>query len=227
MQDEQRKHRTAGLMLETSYLEAGYQHIFGLDEAGRGPWAGPLVVGAVCLPLDQPARLAALHGVRDSKQMTPRQREQAAEQIRSTARAWGIGESSAEEISAHGLTRATELSMLRALQHAAEQSGIAPDFLLLDYFKLRDFDMHRQASFKKGDSLSLSIAAASVLAKVHRDHFMVDVAAAEFPYYGFERHKGYGTAEHIRALQHYGVTPLHRRNYAPIARLLDDAGESS
>jgi ribonuclease HII len=152
--------------------------------------------------------------------MTATQRQQAADQIRKFARAWGIGEASVEEINAHGLTRATEIAMLRALADAESRSHITPDFLLLDYFRLREFDPQRQASFKKGDSLSLSIAAASVLAKVHRDHFMVDVAAAEFPHFGFERHKGYGTAEHIRALQQYGITPLHRLGYAPIARLL-------
>lgn len=225
MPDEARKHRTAALMLEAEYAAAGYQRIFGLDEAGRGPWAGPLVVGAVCLPLDDSALLTELHGVRDSKQMTPTQRQHAAEQIRTFARAWGIGEASVDEIAAHGLTRATEIAMLRALSDAEARARIKPDFLLLDYFRLRDFDPQRQASFKKGDSLSLSIAAASVLAKVHRDHFMVDVAAAEFPHFGFERHKGYGTAEHIRALQQYGITPLHRRGYAPIARLLQQ-GES-
>jgi ribonuclease HII len=227
MQEETRKHKTAALMLEADYAAIGYQHIFGLDEAGRGPWAGPLVVGAVCLPLDDPDLLTELHGVRDSKQMTPAQRQHAAEQIRIYARAWGIGEASVDEINAHGLTRATEIAMVRALADAEMRSKIKPDFLLLDYFKFRSFDAHRQASFKKGDSLSLSIAAASVLAKVHRDHLMVDVAAAEFPYFGFERHKGYGTAEHIRALQQYGITPLHRRNYAPIARLLEAQNESS
>jgi len=211
------KARTASLKYEAEYFRNGYTRIVGIDEAGRGPLAGPIMVGAVALPLQRRDLSGVLRGVRDSKQMTSAQRELLSEVIREVALSWGVGEASAEEISTLNLNGATRLAVSRALEDMQERSpDFEPDALFVDYMAWPPPMPIHQLSIVKGDQHSLSIAAASVLAKVTRDAWMVDVAAAEFPHYGFEKHKGYGTEEHIAALKQYGVTPLHRTNFAPI-----------
>lgn len=205
-------------MLELNYTEQGKQFIFGLDEAGRGPWAGPLVVGAACFRWHQPdALVATLEGIKDSKDMTRLQREKAVETIQSAAVAWGIGIVEAGEMANIGnMTQVTRTAMHRALAHAAEQADVHPDFLLLDYFKLPEYEDDMQLRLTKGESKSLSIAAASVLAKVTRDAMMVDLAE-QHPDYGFEQHKGYGTAKHRQALNEHGVLKgVHRMSYKPV-----------
>jgi len=203
-------------MLEKKYFKAGKRIIFGIDEAGRGPWAGPLVAGAVALPIANPDLPQLLRGVKDSKQMTARQRQAAVVAIKETALAWGIGIVHADEINEiNQMTHATTLAMQRALEAACTTFNVTPDFLLIDYHLLPNYPLEQQESFKKGDSLSLSIAAASVLAKTWRDDFMVEMAN-DYPHYGFDAHKGYGTAKHRQALKQHGVTPIHRQHYAPI-----------
>ncbi len=218
-----RKDRTASLMLERKYQEQGYAHLFGLDEAGRGPMAGPLVAAAVCLPLnDLDGLRETLRGVKDSKQMTPRQRVVAAEAIRANALAWGIGEVSAREISeVNQMTTVTLLAMRRALDDALRRAEIMPQLLLVDYYHLPGYDDIPQESLKQGENRSLSIAAASVLAKTHRDAKMIEYAL-QYPEYGFDKHKGYPTRAHTAALRKHGVTEIHRRNYAPVQRVLED-----
>lgn len=210
-------------MYEQKYVEQGLRQIFGLDEVGRGPMAGPLVAGAVCLPLSRPDLREALKGVKDSKQMTPRQREAAVEQIQDVALAWGIGAVSAQEMPQIGnMTQITLEAMKRALHAAQKQGRLEADFLLIDYYRVPFFAQDKQDALKKGDTISLTIAAASVLAKVHRDALMVKYDA-QYPEYGFAKHKGYPTAQHLHALEQHGVTSIHRPNYAPVQRAMQNA----
>lgn len=216
----QRKDVTASHMLERAYYEQGYRHIFGLDEAGRGPMAGPLVAAAVCLPLDDLGALReTLKGVKDSKKMTRLQREKASEVIKETALTWGIGEVAASEMPAIGnMTYVTYHAMHRALNNAFTDTIHEPDVLLVDYLELPGYSETIQESLTRGESLSLSIAAASVLAKVHRDKLMIEFGE-QYPDYGFEKHKGYITVAHKAALRLYGPCAIHRFNYAPVQKV--------
>lgn len=202
------------LTLEHSLQAAGFGAIAGLDEAGRGAWAGPLVAAAVVLPLDDPLRLAALAGVRDSKALAPAARSRCDHAIRAAARGVAVGEATVAEVEALGPLRASRLAMARALQSLAT----APEFLLIDYLCLPEAEQP-QAGLPHGDARVLSIAAASIVAKVARDRRMLTLAQ-RFPGYGFDCHKGYGTPAHRAALARLGVSPIHRRTYAPVAALL-------
>ncbi|MEO0596005.1 MAG: ribonuclease HII [Chloroflexota bacterium] len=225
-----RKHKTASCMLEAKYLAQGYQHIIGIDEAGRGPMAGPLVAGAVCLPLDDiDALKEALKGVKDSKEMTRNQREDAFTRIQETALAWGIGSVDAHEMPQVGnMTQVTYLAIKRAVTQAIDNGAITkPDVLLIDYLKLPadDYDGIPQEAIKHGEKHSLSIAAASVLAKVYRDERMREYAE-QYSEYGFDQHKGYPTKAHRLALQTYGATPIHRVNYRPVQDAIEARNSS-
>lgn len=197
------------LSLELPLWQGGVNRLAGLDEAGRGAWAGPVAAAAVILPVDQTI-LQALHGVRDSKQMTALQRSHWAERIREMAVAWGVGMSSNQEIDALGIVRATRLAMQRALQALK----VSPQHLLIDALRLPEIELP-QTSLPHGDAISLSIAAASVLAKTARDVLMVELDN-QYPGYGFARHKGYGTAAHSAALHRRGACALHRFSFAPL-----------
>lgn len=185
--------------------------IAGLDEAGRGAWAGPVISAAVILPIEHFNLARVLEGVRDSKRMTPLAREKLAGRIHQVAHAVSVGHASAHEVDELGLLPATRLSMARALH----QLPTKPSYLLIDHLGLPDTTLP-QLSLTRGDSRSLSIAAASIIAKVTRDHIMVDLSA-RFESYGFDRHKGYGTQRHRTALQDYGPSPIHRMSYQPVA----------
>lgn len=182
----------------------------GLDEAGRGAWAGPVFAAAVILPAD-PGLLERWRGVRDSKQMTPAARERWAQRIRAESAAWGVGSASAGEIDREGILPATRLAMRRALRAL----GLTPAALLIDALRLPGEPLPQQALIK-GDARCLSIAAASVLAKTTRDAVLRDLEQT-YPPYGFARHKGYGTAQHAAALQSLGPCPEHRLTFAPVA----------
>jgi ribonuclease HII len=215
-----RKNKTASLEYECDYMAQGYTAIIGMDEAGRGPWAGPVYAGAVALPLERTDLSDALKGVRDSKQMTANQRERLTDIIKNTARAWGVGVGTVQEITELGIMGALRLAFQRALGQAKNQFNFAPDYLFLDYVKLKDSQVP-QLNLKKGDSLSLSIACASVLAKTARDKVMCDLAI-QYPMYGFEHHKGYGTAEHLSAIEKWGILQgIHRSNFSPIMAHMD------
>ncbi|MBC7223357.1 MAG: ribonuclease HII [Anaerolineae bacterium] len=205
-----------GLQLEKALWSQGFRLVAGVDEAGRGAWAGPVVAAAVVLPPHRRELVCALEGVQDSKRLTPAQREALFPLIRSEALAVGIGEASPAEVDARNVLEATRLAMRRALADLASQ----PDFLLLDHLTLPDWP-GPQRGIPHGDSLVLSIAAASIVAKVHRDRLMVRLAQA-YPGYDLEHNKGYGTPKHRLALARLGPSPIHRRSYRPVACLLED-----
>lgn len=185
-----------------------YRHIAGLDEAGRGALAGPVAVGAVILPHDQASLLRALEGVRDSKQMTPLERESLAPRIKEVALTWSVGFASAEEIDSQGIVPATRLAALRALYGLS----LTPQYLLTDFrLELPQLDIS-QTALVKGDALCLSIAAASVLAKTARDQFMCDLDL-HYQGYGLGKHKGYGTQAHRSAMKRLGISAIHRKTF--------------
>ncbi|MCK6545816.1 ribonuclease HII [Myxococcota bacterium] len=201
------------LSVEREHWAAGRLVIAGLDEVGAGPLAGP--VTAACVVLD-PDKVDLLLGVDDSKKVPAEERELLADLIKSSAHAWAVASASVAEIDEINILQAALLAMKRALADVAAQLG-AIDHLLIDARKL---DVpYAQTPIIKGDATSLSIAAASILAKVARDAEMA-AYGAKFPGYGFERHKGYATEEHLEALRVQGVSPIHRRTFAPISTML-------
>lgn len=201
------------LDFELALWQRGFLAVAGLDEAGRGAWAGPVSAGAVILPPDR-ALLDSLDGVRDSKQMSPRAREKQAGRIRAEALAWGVGFASHEEIDDQGILPATRLAMRRALAACALPAA----HLLVDALRLPEEGLP-QTALIKGDARSLSIAAASILAKTARDEHMREQDGL-YPGYDFARHKGYGTRLHQAALERQGPCPIHRRSFAPVRAVL-------
>ncbi|MBU3665952.1 MAG: ribonuclease HII [Chthoniobacterales bacterium] len=186
----------------------GFATVAGVDEAGRGPLAGSVVAAAVVLPGD-----FALDGLTDSKKLSPPKREKLFTAITATVEvAWAVGEASAAEIDDLNILRATHLAMARAVDALPRK----PDHALVDGLPVRGLPVEHTA-LVGGDSLSLSIAAASIIAKVTRDRAM-ELLDAQFPQYGFARHKGYGVREHLEALREHGPCPAHRRSFAPVAR---------
>ncbi len=192
--------------------------VAGIDEAGRGPWAGPVVAGAVIVK-DRNLPADLLNGLDDSKKLTAKKREALYQRLFEEEAAGrlviGIGEASAQEIDEMNILQATFLAMKRAVKALP----VAPEQALIDGNRLpKDFPCRAQAVVK-GDGRSLSIAAASIVAKVYRDRLMCRLAE-KYPYYGFEKNAGYGTALHIEALKRYGVTSEHRKSYRPIQEIL-------
>lgn len=216
-----RKDNTAGLDYERACLARGKRFVAGLDEAGRGPWAGPLYVGMVMLPLDDLAALSQrLQGVQDSKQTTPRQREHLVQVICAVALTWGLGQVTAAEIDALGITAAIAEANQRAVLDArARTPALMPDCFLLDHFGWNAYPDIDKVRITHGDQLSLSIAAASIVAKTARDAYMRALDDV-YPLYAFGKHKGYGTPQHRLALRMHGVTPEHRRRFAPVQAFL-------
>jgi ribonuclease HII len=197
------------LCLEQAWWQSGMSLVGGIDEAGRGAWAGPVAAGVVVLPPDPDVSLA-LRGVRDSKQMTPAQREYWAPQIKSNATAWAVGLASHQEIDDHGILPATRLAVRRAI----EGLSLIPNLLLLDWLLLPDVAIP-QTAIIRGDGRVLSIACASVLAKTTRDALLVEQDIL-YPAYGFASHKGYGTQAHLAALTIHGPCPIHRLTFKPL-----------
>lgn len=203
------------LQKEIALLEQGYRFIAGFDEAGRGAWAGPVVAAAVILPVDRPGLVDTLKGLNDSKKLTPKKRDEFFDIIHQTALAIAVGMGSSQLVDDINVVQATRMAM----QEALEALPIAPDYLLLDYLKLPAVELP-QDSFPKAESISLTVAAASVVAKVTRDRLMIELSH-QYSDYGFERHKGYGTRIHQEALQKLGPCPVHRMSYRPIQILAD------
>ncbi|MFZ3070126.1 MAG: ribonuclease HII [Anaerolineaceae bacterium] len=195
------------LEYEQALWQQGKRLVAGLDEAGRGALAGPIYAAAVVLPYDDPKVSEKLSGVRDSKQLTPKEREKFAPVIREMAIAWGLGWGEAAEIDRIGIAKAGRVAFVRAL----EALGTQPDHLLLDYFALPEAELG-QTALVKGDQRSLSIACASILAKTARDEVM-RTAGERFQGYGFGCNKGYGTLKHRRAITELGPCALHRRSF--------------
>ena len=196
---------------EAALLEEGYAVIAGVDEAGRGSLAGPVVAAAAVLPMNPTGKW--LTGIRDSKQLTPRRRLAALETMGDASVTLATGSASADEIDTVGIIEATRAAMTRAV----EALPVLPQFLLIDAMILPDLDIP-QRSIIKGDAKCLSIAAASIKAKVTRDALMRD-ADADYPHYGFARHKGYATREHLESLEAIGPCEIHRFSFAPVRRL--------
>jgi ribonuclease HII len=205
------------LRKEIALLEQGYRFIAGLDEAGRGAWAGPVVAAAVILPVERPHLAQTLAGLRDSKQLRPARREQLFETIQKTALAIAIGLAPAGLVDKFNVVGATRYAMAQALDSLDPR----PDYLLLDHLKLPAVKIPQDA-FPKADNISLSVAAASVIAKVSRDRLMVEHHQT-YPVYAFDRHKGYGTKAHQAALVQYGPCPLHRLSFAPLKIFSDES----
>ena len=189
---------------ERAARKLGWTRIAGLDEAGRGALFGPVVAGAVIL---NPKR--RIVGLDDSKKLTPDRREELAPRIKKYAVAWAVAEIDAQRIDAWNIYQAS----LQAMTAALQQLCIQPDYLLLDAVKLDV--LIEQKSLIKGDAKSVSIAAASILAKTHRDARMAEWDAV-YPQYGLAQHKGYATTDHLEALRVHGPTPLHRHSFAPV-----------
>lgn len=197
---------------EATLWGQGCHKVAGIDEAGRGSLAGPVAAGALVFPNDV-RLLSNLSGVRDSKQMTPQSRSYWAERLKAVSLAWGVGFASAEEIDALGILPATRLAACRAVLSL----NVEPDHLLIDYLKLPELPIP-QTPLVKGDRRSLSIAAASILAKTARDALMCELEA-QYPGYGLAQHKGYATSRHRLALERLGPSPIHRLSFSPVSLL--------
>lgn len=193
---------TAFRPLEDEARAAGYHWVVGIDEAGRGPLAGPVVAASVLLPAT-----ASIQGLRDSKRLTARQREQVYARICDLAITYGVGIVAADQIDQHNILWATKDAMRRSVERLTRK----PDMLLIDGTATLPLRIAQQP-IVRGDAICVSIAAASVIAKVTRDHLMIDYAT-QYPAYGFERHKGYPTREHYALLQRLGPCPIHRYSF--------------
>lgn len=195
---------------ERALYRLGYTKIAGVDEAGRGSWAGPLVAAAVVLP-----KKFSLPGLNDSKKLTPKKREELFKKITRQAVAWQVSITSVAAIDRHGVGRAN----VDALRQCVAALAITPEYVLVDGFRIGYGEIPSKR-IVHGDARVATIAAASIVAKVTRDRLMVGYHRT-FPRYQFHRHKGYGTALHRRALERHGVSPLHRRSFAPIRLLVN------
>lgn len=190
------------------YLPEG--RIAGVDEAGRGPLAGPVIAGAVILDPDKP-----IEGLRDSKRLSASRRDELFDQIRERALAWAVGRADVEEIDRINILQATMLAMSRAVEALQPYA----DHALIDGNRCPDLSCTSRAIIK-GDSKVPAISAASIMAKVTRDREMLDLDM-RYPGYGLAQHKGYPSKAHIEALESLGVTPVHRRSYAPVRRIIE------
>lgn len=196
-----------GWKLENAARKAGFLRIAGVDEVGRGPMFGPVVAAAVIL-----APRCKLEGLNDSKKVNEKRRMQLDTEIRANAVAWAIAAVDVETIDRINIRNASLLAMKRAV----EQLALTPDYLLIDGVDTIDFPCPQQSCIQ-GDATSFSIAAASILAKVYRDRLIVELDA-QYPGYGLASHKGYCSAAHMEALAKLGPTPLHRKNWSPVAQ---------
>jgi len=194
--------------LEERLRASGYKSIVGLDEAGRGPLAGPVVAAAVVLPEG-----FDLEGIDDSKKLSSEKRERLFERILESALSVGVGKILSEGIDQEDILKATR----RAMKEAVLQLQPPADFLLIDAVHLEALDLP-QRSIIKGDTLSVSIAAASIVAKVTRDRLMLEFGRL-YPQYLLEQNKGYGTPDHLESLRKYGPTPIHRKSFRPVYQL--------
>lgn len=201
------------MVYEREAQKQGFQYVAGIDEVGRGPLAGPVVAAAVILPEN-----IFISGINDSKKLSSKKREQLYQEIKNEALAIGIGVVGADVIDEINIYQATK----KAMNIAINQLSIFPDFLLIDAMKI-DTPI-TQRSLIKGDSLSVSIASASIIAKVYRDRLMMEYSK-KYPEYQFEKNAGYGTREHIQAIRKFGPTPIHRKTFAPIKEYIHNENE--
>lgn len=198
------------LVFERRAQENGYARVAGLDEAGRGPLAGPVVAAAVILPPE-----TFLQGVDDSKRVSPARRQNLYDNIKQSAQAVGIGLARCWEIDAVNILEATRLAMVRAIAKLSDK----PDYLLLDAIRIPSLQIP-QEPIVKGDRLSHSIAAASIIAKVTRDRIMA-YWDTRYPQYGWRNNKGYGTRDHLEAIRRFGPCPLHRKTFRGVFHAME------
>lgn len=196
------------LDIEKKLWEQGYRFVAGVDEVGRGAWAGPVVAAAVIFPPD----VEIPKGLRDSKLLTPKRREELNEKIKEIALGFAVGECGSSIIEQKGIAVATQMAMRKALRAL----NLEPDFTLVDYFTIRYLKKSCQKAITKGDLYCVSIAAASIVAKVYRDNLMQELDNhRDFEVYQFGKHKGYGTKLHQEAIREFGVSKIHRRSFVP------------
>ncbi|MBT9159218.1 MAG: ribonuclease HII [Dehalococcoidia bacterium] len=211
-----RSSQSPSFIEEEKLWQQGYQLVAGIDEVGRGPLAGPVVAAAVILTPE--SRLSWLLQLRDSKRLAPRKREFLSSCIQREALAVGIGVVPPETIDVRGIVAATRLAMRLAVEKLAR----SPDFLLIDWITMPELDIP-QRNITRGDKLSRSIAAASIVAKVHRDRLMMEYDGL-YSGYGFARNKGYPTTEHLAKLRRLGCCPIHRASFAPVREVRERNG---
>jgi len=201
--------------LEEELWSDGYSIVAGLDEAGRGPLAGPVVAG--CVVISSPKQVVGI--VRDSKKMTEKKRDEAFNLIMNTSDAVGYGIVSSDEIDRLGIQKAVLEAMRIALEVVEEKLGRKADYIIADGKNILSINNYKMIKITQGDLLHYSISAASVVAKVVRDRIMYDYAK-KYPIYGFEKHVGYGTKYHMDMLKKHGPCPIHRRSFAPVGKLI-------
>lgn len=195
---------TPTLDFEKKLWNSGHHHIAGLDEVGRGCFAGPVVVGAVVFPKN----FQLIDGIADSKLLKPRQREQLELRIKNQALVWSVAEISVANINKVGIGKATQMAFRKAIK-LLEKS---PDFILIDAFYVKHLNRKRQRPVKDGDKICASISAASIIAKVYRDKLMKRLHK-KYPQYGLARNKGYGTKVHQEAIRKHGLSRIHRKSF--------------
>lgn len=204
---------------EQQYWQHGVELVAGLDEVGMGALAGPVCAAAVIFRREihnaSASRRTEIPSIRDSKTLSAKQREIAATWIQEQSLSWAVGEASVEEITELNIRNAAQLAMRRAVDGLTK----TPDLLLLDGTPAQIHPLIPTTNIVNGDALSFSIAAASILAKIHRDAIMINLDAT-FPNYGFASHKGYGSKQHLQALEEFGASPHHRPTYAPVAKAI-------
>lgn len=192
------------LKIEQKLWNSGYTHVCGLDEVGRGSFAGPVVVGAVIFSKYS----TMIEGLADSKLLKPRQREKLSVLIKEQAHAWSVAEISVSIINRIGIGKATQMAFRKAIKSLSR----TPDFILVDAFYVAHLSRKRQKPVKDGDKICASISAASIIAKVYRDKLMKK-SHKKYPEYGFAKHKGYGTKKHQEAIKKHGLSRIHRKSF--------------
>jgi len=203
--------------LEQRLWSKGFKYVVGIDEAGRGPLAGPVCAGAVMI--NEGSNISEF--VRDSKKMTEKKREQAFEFIVGNSLAFGICMIGPEKIDRYGIQVAVKMAMEGALRELESMLGKKAQYLIIDGNNVESIEGYSQLKIKSGDLNHYSISCASILAKVTRDRYMKDISK-KYPNYGFEKHVGYGTKIHMEALQKYGPCSIHRRSFSPIKEMVND-----
>ncbi len=205
---------------EKSLWDKGIRYIAGVDEVGRGPLAGPLVVCAVILDLNkirvanyaEPSMINDVYSqIKDSKKITDRNRRKIEQKLKNEVITYSIVKISNKEIDKIGIAKATQ----KAFYNAITKLKIPAEHILTDMFAIKNLSSEKQTNIPKGDSLSITIGAASIIAKVYRDNLMIKFHT-KYPKYGFDRHKGYGTAKHMQAIKKMGICPIHRKSFEPI-----------
>ncbi len=206
------------LELEENLWREGYKYIIGIDEAGRGPWAGPLGIAGVLITSPK----QRIEKVRDSKTLSQKQKEELCEKVTQKSEAFCTRLITPQLIDEVGIAQAVKIGMQDVVSEIEKQLGKTADFLIIDGSNVREVGRYPQKRINKGDALHYSIAAASILAKLGRDKIMFE-AHKKYPEYGFDSHVGYGTKQHKEALERVGPCFIHRRSYKPIRRLIEES----